>query len=182
MSTPMVFTEMHEKLLGAEMCAEIRLREQNSTICYPELIEAALQKFFDFRVTDRTEEFKDTRHLTLTSAKAWNWCRLSPHGWTHSLSHFTEKLWERRMVGWIKKFNQTAFFGANDLEDPSCSERLILDFAKYGKWDDDPADFHITPENIGWMDWRYQEKTRLRIEHGPFESEEAFLKWKAENS
>lgn len=154
------------------------------------ILEASLQKFFDLRITEPTEQFlrehipwinsKVYFHFTAKTA-TWKHCRVSPHEWTKSLSDFTGKLWDQRRVEWIKRFYEAAFFGANELEDPGYSDRLILDFAKYARWDDNPADFHIIPENIRWMDWRCNEKARLRIEHGPFESEEAFLQWKEEN-
>lgn len=100
-------------------------------------------------------------------------------GWVHSLSHFTEILWERRMDSWIKKFNEVAFKGANELGDSNCSDRLVYDFGKYAKFNDDPVDFGLTPENLVWMEWNtHTAYTKARIEAGRFESEEAFIRWK----
>lgn len=106
--------------------------------------------------------------------------RYQQHGyWVHSLSHFTEILWERRMDGWIKKFNEVSFKGANELRDSNCSDRLVGDFGSNAKFDDDPVDFALTPENLRcWMDWEYAAYSKARIEAGRFESEEAFLHWK----
>ena len=99
-------------------------------------------------------------------------------GWVHSLSHFTKILWERRMDGWIKKFNEVSFKGANELGDSNCSDRLVDDFGSHAKFYDEPADFALTPENLRWMDWKYAAYSKARIEAGHFESEEAFLRWK----
>lgn len=129
------------------------LHEEKST---PELIEVALESFLGTR---------ENRH--------------PQHGyWVHSLSHFTEILWERRMDRWIKKFNEVSFRGANELRDPNCSNRLVYEFGNYAKFDDDPADFYLTPDNLRWMDWEYAAYSKIRIEAGCFESEEAFLRWK----
>lgn len=110
-------------------------------------------------------------------------CNMTPyHGyWVHSLSHFTDKLWERRMTDWIKRFNEVAFSGANELGDDNCSDRLVGDFGQHAQWDDDPAAFHLTPENLVWMDWKYFGDTKARIEASPFPSEEAFLRWRLRN-
>jgi hypothetical protein len=129
------------------------LREEKST---PELVEAVLEAFLG------------------TRENRYQW-----HGyWVHSLSHFTKILWERRMDGWIKKFNEVSFKGANELRDSNCSDRLVGDFSSYAKFDDDPADFALTPENLRWMNWEYAAYSKARIEAGRFESEEAFLRWK----
>lgn len=109
--------------------------------------------------------------------------RRPKHGvWVHSLSHFMKVLWGLRMHSWtdywIKRFNEVAFRGANELHDPDCSDRLVSDFCSFAKFDDDPADFHLTPENLRWMDLENDAYTRARIEAGRFESEEAFLRWK----
>lgn len=69
----------------------------------PALIEAVLKAFLNIR-QNRTGEH---------------------HPWVHSLSHFTKILWERRMDTWIKKFNDAAFKGANELSDPNCCDRLV---------------------------------------------------------
>lgn len=105
--------------------------------------------------------------------------RYGQHGyWVHSLSHFTDILWQRKMFDWIKKFNQVAFKGACELNDSNCSERLVNDFAEYAAFDDDPADFHITDENLTWMDWKYLTAAKVRIEAGKLESEADWLKTK----
>lgn len=106
--------------------------------------------------------------------------RREQHGyWVHSVSHFTKKLWELRpaMDKWIKEINRVSFKGANELGDSNCSDRLIGDFALNARWDEDPADFHLTPENLGWMNWKYAGYAKARIEHGKFASELEFVRW-----
>lgn len=130
------------------------LWEEKST---PELTEAVLEAFLNTREN------------------------LSPkHGyWVHSLSHFTELLWERRIDRWIKNFNEVSFRGAKELLDSNCCARLVSDFDRFAKFDDNPADFHLTPDNLQWVDLRYATAYfKERIKAGRFESEEAFLRWK----
>lgn len=129
------------------------LGEEKST---PELVEAVLEAFLS------TRENRNREH----------------GGWVHSLSHFTAILWERRMDGWIKKFNEASFKGANELRDPICSDRLVGNFGTYARYDDDPADFGLTLDNLSWMNWKYDQYSKARIEAGRFESQEAFLRWK----
>lgn len=129
------------------------LGEEKSTL---ELVEAVLEAFLGTREN-----------------------RYDMHGnWVHSLSHFTRILWGRRMDSWIKTFNEVSFKGANELRDFGCCDRLVGDFGRYAKFDDDPADFALTMENLSWMDWKYATYSKARIEAGRFESEEAFLRWK----
>jgi hypothetical protein len=107
--------------------------------------------------------------------------RYEKHGyWVHSLSHFTELIWKRRLTGWIQRLNLIAFTGAVELDDDNCSDRLVNDFGKYAGWNDNPADFHLTPELIGWMRWEYAKYAKKRIEAGVFPSEEAFIAWQLE--
>jgi hypothetical protein len=128
------------------------LGEEKST---PELVEAALKAFLGTR-----ENYKPQ------------------HGyWVHSLSHFTKHLWKRRLISWIKRFNEVAFKGANELRDANCSDRLVGDFAHFADWSDDPSDFHLTMENLGWMRWEYSAYAKARIEAGVFTSEEAYVRW-----
>lgn len=129
------------------------LNEENST---PELVEATLEAFLGTR-KNRSPE----------------------HGyWVHSLSHLTKTLWKRRMDSWIKKLYEVALKGANELQNYNCCDRLAIDFAYYSEFDDDPADFALTPENLCRIDWKYATYAKARIEAGRFESEEAFLCWK----
>ena len=101
------------------------------------------------------------------------------HGyWVHSMSHFSEFLWKHRMIEWIKRFNEVAFRGANELKNDSCCDRLMYDFVKYSHWGDDPANFHISLDLMGWMDWTHYQYAKARIEAGTFNSEIDFLKWK----
>lgn len=144
--------ELLEDLDDHERAVHTVLGDQKSA---PELVEAALEAFLG----TRQNRYKD-------------------HGfWVHSLSHFTAKLWERRMDGWIKKFNEVSFKGANELRDTNCSDRLVSDFGYYAKFDDEPVDFHLTFENLGWMNWEYALYTKARIEAGRFESQETYLHW-----
>ena len=137
------------------------LREEKSA---PELVEAVLVAFLNTR-----PDYAGRRNYG------------GGHGgWVHSLSHFSDTLWKRRMDGWIKKFNEVSFMGANELHDSSCSDRHVDDFGKYAKFDDDTVDFALTTENLRWMDWgeEWLAYSKARIEAGRFESEEAFLRWK----
>ncbi len=96
------------------------------------------------------------------------------HGeWVHCLSHFTSKLWKSGQFEWIQKFNQVAFKGAKELGVTNCCDRLVDDFSELASWDKDPAAFHLTMENLAWMDWEYHEQAKARINHGLFESKEA---------
>lgn len=108
--------------------------------------------------------------------------RRDDHGnWVHSLSHFTELIWKRGRKDWIKRLNLIAFTGAVELNDTSCSDRLVDDFGKYSEWNDNPVDFHITPEFTGWIKWEWREYAKKRIEAGVFPSEEAYAAWQLEN-
>ena len=125
----------------------------------PELLEAVLDMFHNTRKNS-----------------------FQQHGdWVHSLSHFTKQLWNRRTDKWIKKFYETAFKGANELSNSNCSNRLVDDFAWHASWNDDLADFGLTPENLRWMandDSEFLAYAQSRIKASPFASEEAFLRWK----
>lgn len=105
--------------------------------------------------------------------------RYKQHGyWVHSLSHFTNKLWKRRMDAWIKKLNEIAFTGANELGNSACCDRLVDDFVGNAKWDDDPADFGLTIGNLSWIKWEDNVDLKSWIEYGPFDSEVQFLRFK----
>ena len=78
--------------------------------------------------------------------------------WTYCYSQFSGRLWERRLTEWICKFNEISFkgtsrFGCHRLE---CSDRFIHDFVRYSIWSDDPKKFHLTAENLSWLDWNNQ--------------------------
>ncbi len=132
-------------------------------------------------------EEKSEPELVEAALEAFLKCRENCYGqhgyWVHSLSHFTELLWERRMDKWIKKFNEVAFTGANELGDSRCSLRLVVNFSRFAKFNDDPADFGITNESLRWAhksEWEYPlyAYAKKRFDAGRFESEEVFLKWK----
>lgn len=126
----------------------------------------------------------------LIEVALWNFLFRKPktaleHGyWVHSLSHFTKTLWQRRsrwaVEDCLKDLMQAAFQGALELGDANCCNRLVNDFVKNAKWDDDPAAFHLTPENLTWMDWKWFPGAKERIQARRFASEEAFLAWKKE--
>ena len=113
--------------------------------------------------------------------------RYEQHGyWVHSLSHFMDKLYELGRLDWVKRLNEVAFRGANELGDSNCSDRLIGDFVEHGAFDLDPAEFHLTTESLRWMKWdEYSFYHKARIEHGRFESVEAMrrfeLSWRLSN-
>lgn len=103
--------------------------------------------------------------------------RREQHGfWVHSLSHFSGKLWERRLIDWIKRFNEVAFRGAAELGDFNCVDRLVDDFMEHARWDDNPADFHLSLD----MELPHDSLNRFaeaRIAAGAFESEAAALRF-----
>lgn len=72
--------------------------------------------------------------------------------WTHSLSHFTELLWPRGLMDWVKRFNEQAFGNAEKGwgwgEAFSCCDRLVGDVARYGNWATNPVELGITPERV----------------------------------
>jgi hypothetical protein len=107
--------------------------------------------------------------------------RHEQHGyWVHSLSHFTDRLWSKKMFSWIKRFNLVAFRGAVALDDPNCSDRLVGDFVKHADWSMSPADFGMTPETMSWFkEDEYNSYKVAYIAAAPFVSEVAFLLWKA---
>lgn len=76
-------------------------------------------------------------------------------GWTHSLSHFTDKIWKRGLMGWVKRLNEQAFgnaengyYGYNGQDPFSCCDRLVGDICEYGAYDLNPSDLAITPERL----------------------------------
>jgi len=131
--------------------------EEKKPDAAPEIIEAALEGF----LATRENRFKE-------------------HGyWVHALSHVTGELWERRMVGWIRRLNEVAFEGAIELGDANCCDRLVNDFVEYAKWDDDPVDFGLTAENLAWMDAKQASGYAMAlIGASPFKSEEAAKRFK----
>ncbi|HEY4511675.1 MAG TPA: hypothetical protein VJH55_02430 [Candidatus Paceibacterota bacterium] len=157
-----------------------------------------------FEVATNTQDYNESEHLVfavLTSEKSspklisatleafektrQNWKqgnRGGGHGgWVHSLSHFTEDLWKRRLVTWIKRLNEVAFRGATELGDSGCCDRLVHDFGKYARHDDNPADFGLFADNMPWLDLEYYGVDKLRIEHGVFESPEALERFQLEH-
>jgi hypothetical protein len=98
--------------------------------------------------------------------------------WVHSLSHFSSKLWDRRMDSWIKRLYESAFDGAKEVNNTSCLDRLVNDFAKYARFDDKPEDFCLTQTNLRLIDWEGLRYAKARIDAGFFSSETEFLSWK----
>jgi len=134
-----------------DMVITVLNHEQSST----ELIEAAMEAFYQSHQNKYNE-----------------------HGeWVHCLSHFIGALWEKRQIKWIKILMATAFRGANELHSTVCCDRLVNNFGKYARFDDDPTDFYCTPENLGWLDWECMDYAKARIEAGKFPDEGAFLNW-----
>ena len=103
-------------------------------------------------------------------------------GWVHSLSHITRELWEHRFVDWIRRFNEAAFEGLDKYGYTSCLDRLVQDFDRYAKFDDDPKNFGITPEHAERVEQEYLRGDALcRIKDSPFESQEALLRWRLQD-
>ena len=113
----------------AENCVLAVLHEDDPTQDAPaNLVEAALDRF-------------------LATHNDWY------HGyWVHSLSHFTEFLWKRRMMAWIARLNEAAFQGACRTHDSNCCGRLVGDFSAFARWNDNPKILGYTPENLRWVE------------------------------
>lgn len=141
----------------AESCVYEVLKNEKST---PELIDAALQGCFNLH-----EKMSRYQH----------------NGWVHSMSHFMEKLWDLRLIEWIKKFHEVSFKGAKEWGATSCSDRLVGYFAENARFDDKPEDFGLTFENLDWMNWEYCEYAKARIEYGTFNSEAELEIFKLKN-
>ncbi len=122
----------------------------------PELIEATLNGFYKSRRSAQRDH----------------------GGWVHSLSHITSKLWERRLLGWIKMFNEAAFLGAAETGDYNCSDRLVNDFARYSQWQDDPAEVHLMTSKITWLELSKHNRYAIeRVAAGKFKTEQDGLRW-----
>lgn len=100
--------------------------------------------------------------------------------WVHALSHFTKRLWELRLLEWVKSLYARAFRGAIEYGDGTYCERLIGDFATGSIWSDDPSEFGMTEENLPWaseMDYSLTVYARARIAAGVFASEQDYIRW-----
>lgn len=127
-----------------------------------QMIEMAMQRFFDVHQ---------------------NCCYENPShsDWVCSLSTFVRILWGRQMYSWLGKFYDLAFLGGTTFCDVSYLNRLIEAFAECAPWDVDPKRYYMTMEQLSWMDWRFHPYPRLRVAHGPFQSEADFLEWQSRN-
>jgi hypothetical protein len=109
--------------------------------------------------------------------------RMSHDGWTHSLSHFTRRLWAYGYLDWIKRFNEQAFGNAEEGwgfdRAYSCCDRLVVDVAEYGGWDTDPAAIGLTKERIQKVADQYNLYYFARVCALPFASAVAADIWKA---
>jgi hypothetical protein len=95
-------------------------------------------------LTDATlEAFLNTRENTYEKHSAW----------LHRLCHFHYILWEKRLTKWIKKFNEVAFRAANELQCTHDCCILLENYQYYSKRSDTPEEFHLTKENLKWVDW-----------------------------
>ena len=103
------------------------------------------------------------------------------HGsWVHSLSHFTSNLWGKGFNAWIKRLNEIAFTGANELGETGCCDRLVRNFSVHAKWDSIPAEYGYTQENLAWanVDVGNDLKYPLAlIKASPFASEIASIRF-----
>lgn len=108
------------------------LKEETST---EEMLNAALERFVGTRLNAKNDYYN---------------CGHSY--WTHDLSHFMSRIYKRGLKGWIKRLNEVAFAGANELNDSPCCERLVEDFARSAPWDAVPAEYGFTDENLRWAD------------------------------
>ena len=138
----------------ADNFVQYALSEDGST---PDLVDAALESF----LKTHKHDFRS-------------------HGrWVHSLSHFTKKLWERRMTEWLKQLYEDALKWSHEVNNFNCCDRLVRDFGECSYYEDAAEDFGLTPESLSWMEWNpYLTYTKARIEAGYFDSEADFVSWK----
>ncbi|MFA6053632.1 MAG: hypothetical protein WC762_13700 [Methylobacter sp.] len=133
-------------------------------------VEAALQKFLDLR-----EDTPEGR-------RRWLWC----------LNEFIFNLYEDRrhssdlqfvqaLGTWIKKFNQIVFKDAVDFGASEICYWFVDNFAYYAMWDDDPTEFHLTPENLKWVAWENHPLAKARIQAGRFTSYDDYSAWRVAN-
>jgi hypothetical protein len=123
--------------------------------------------FLDFVLNHFLSTHEDNKH--------------SHEKWVHSLSHFTKEIWELKRYDWIKKFNEVAFKGANELNTTICCDRLVMDFLRYRTFDASPLDYYIDVENLAWLDWTNfynPDELKQELENSPFESQEALLRFR----
>jgi hypothetical protein len=97
----------------------------------PQLIDATLEAFLNTR--ENTYE----KHCV----------------WLHCLCHFHYILWKKRLTKWIKKFNEVAFRAANELQCTHDCYILLENYHYHSKRSDTPEEFHLTKENLKWVDW-----------------------------
>ncbi|MFZ2225890.1 MAG: hypothetical protein WA064_04750 [Candidatus Moraniibacteriota bacterium] len=153
-----IISEKECHLASSAVCAALNCENAPTG-----LIEVALEKFRS------TYEYNGAAHQQ----------------WTYQYSQFSDRLWKRRLTKWIREFNEVSFrgtsrFGCHRLE---CSDRFVHDFVRFSTWSDDPAKFHLTLENLKWLDWKTQcwcdsiEYGKARIGASKFETEKDFLLW-----
>jgi hypothetical protein len=160
--------------------------EQNNFDSVPSLLFQLDDCEYVERVVHRVLENKNTtpNFLDLVLNHFLSTCENDKHShetWVHSLSHFTKEIWVLGRHDWIKKFNEVAFKGAIELNAPSCSDRLVMDFLQYHRFDDDPNDFFLNSKNLAimeWSNWRNPTELQKELESSPFESNEALLRFK----
>jgi hypothetical protein len=73
--------------------------------------------------------------------------------------------------------NRIAFEGVAEKRDPTCIDRLLLDFIKNASWDMDPEDLGYVKEGLKWFSPEDECERRWlnRMRNSPFESEAAFI-------
>lgn len=133
-------------------CIEMLLEETGSL----PVLEVALQKYLDLP-RDSEGDWDTNSFATLSS-------------------NFIRVLWDRGLVGWVKKFYQVILS-----ESPSRDELadLVCGFVAQACWSDHSTDFFIDPVKIGEMKFGwYGGYDRARLEAPRFESEAAFHTWK----
>lgn len=73
--------------------------------------------------------------------------------WVHSLSHFTEKLWELRQVEWLQRLYKAAVSDSRSTENWNCVDRLVREFVELGEFSDRASDFGLGEEIVESMYW-----------------------------
>jgi len=104
--------------------------------------------------------------------------------WVHSLSHFTQPLWEKKRFEQLKKLYKVAFDGARETGENSCIDRLFSNFTycgiKEGLYTLVPAEYSLTPENAKLLDPEdINSDDTLCALAAPFADESAYLLWEA---
>jgi len=103
--------------------------------------------------------------------------------WTHSLSHFTNGLWKRGLMQWVKRFNEQAFGNAEKgwgFEHAyGCCDRLVVDIVGHGTFATNPRELGITDERVDKVTNEYNKRQTSMVKAMPFASQKDADIWTA---